>query len=199
MSQGPTKKRTVIQCYGCTAEFLSTRSDAKWCADCKRSNYSKLYVQYETMRTTPCVDCGRPSTRRCLRCRACANRQKNGRWVGEKNPSWKGGRHFSKRGYVEVLIAPHTRVLEHRYAWEQVHGPIPKNWLVHHLNGIKTDNRLENLVAMSRSQHHRNHHEPWEQRIRDLEAQLERCIDGASCDTRERLRVGSAFLQALFV
>ena len=36
----------------------------------------------------------------------------------------------------------------------------------------KDDNRIANLVAMSRSQHHKNHHEPWEQRIRELEEVL---------------------------
>ncbi len=37
-----------------------------------------------------------------------------------------------------------------RAVWTAWRGPIPKGWQVHHLNGITTDNRLENLIALSR-------------------------------------------------
>ena len=39
---------------------------------------------------------------------------------------------------------------EHRVIWQESHGPIPKDWLVHHLNGNKRDNRLENLACIPR-------------------------------------------------
>ena len=93
--------------------------------------------------------------------------------MGAGNPYWKGGRTRHAEGYIEVRIGG-KRVLEHRLVYEAEHGPIPKGQLVHHLNGIKDDNRPENLVAMDRSEHHKNHHEPWERRIRDLEEQLHR-------------------------
>jgi len=43
--------------------------------------------------------------------------------------------------------------LHHRYIWEKENGPIPQGWIIHHLNGIKSDNRLENLLAISRDKH----------------------------------------------
>ncbi len=43
--------------------------------------------------------------------------------------------------------------LEHRFVWETLHGKLPKGWVVHHINGIKTDNRPENLLGMPRGEH----------------------------------------------
>lgn len=55
-------------------------------------------------------------------------------------------------GYVQI-DANDGWVMEHRFVWEQTHGLIPRGWIVHHINGIKDDNRLENLIALSRNKH----------------------------------------------
>ena len=52
------------------------------------------------------------------------------------------------------LCTPKGRILEHLWVWEGANGNILPNHVIHHLNGIKADNRLENLVAVPRSQHH---------------------------------------------
>lgn len=49
------------------------------------------------------------------------------------------------------------RHLTHRLICEAAHGPIPDGWLVHHLNGNKTDNRPENLEATPDRDHARHH------------------------------------------
>jgi len=41
-------------------------------------------------------------------------------------------------------------VFEHRYMWEQANGKIPTGWVIRYINGIKDDNRLENLEAVPR-------------------------------------------------
>jgi hypothetical protein len=51
------------------------------------------------------------------------------------------------------------RVSQHRLLWEAWHGPIPKDYVVHHLNHVKDDNRIENLEAMSRRKHAEHHSE----------------------------------------
>lgn len=45
----------------------------------------------------------------------------------------------------------------HRYVWEKEVGTIPKGFHVHHLNGDKSDNRIENLALMNVTGHLRMH------------------------------------------
>lgn len=44
-------------------------------------------------------------------------------------------------------------ILKHRKIWIEKHGEIPKNKVIHHINGNKKDNRIENLECISRSEH----------------------------------------------
>lgn len=47
----------------------------------------------------------------------------------------------------------------HRYVYEQHHGAIPDGMHVHHINGDRADNRIENLELKLPSDHHKHH---WE-------------------------------------
>lgn len=62
-------------------------------------------------------------------------------------------------------------VLEHILIWEKSNNkPLPGGWIVHHLNGIKSDNRPENLLGMPRKDHNSQLQlNAMRKRIRDLE------------------------------
>jgi len=93
----------------------------------------------------------------------------------EKSCNWKGGRR-KQSGYIMIYNKnyPHKSkrkyIFEHRIIWEQYHNKkLSKNMVIHHLNGIKDDNRPKNLVAMKNGEHvHQT--EPYKKRIRELEA-----------------------------
>lgn len=97
---------------------------------------------------------------------------------GNKNPAWKGGTFINKDGYRMIRVGGHPRagqngyVFEHIIVWEKEHGRyLPKGYIIHHLNGIKTDNRPKNLIAMKRGEHI-HLAEPYKAKIRELEIEL---------------------------
>lgn len=78
---------------------------------------------------------------------------------GENNANWKGGKTKNRRGYVLLYKPEHPRasnryIFEHIVVAEQKIGrSIKGNEVVHHINGIKGDNRPENLEVLDKSDH----------------------------------------------
>ena len=61
-----------------------------------------------------------------------------------------------------------------REAWTAKHGPIPKGWIVHNMNGDMEDNRLENLACIPRKTGNISKVvAPYRERKRNLELQLQ--------------------------
>ncbi len=89
------------------------------------------------------------------------------RVIGSGHPCWKGGRKTTPYGYVFVYVGydhPSANyqgcIQEHRLVMEQHLGRrLKRSEVVHHINGIRNDNRIENLrLCASNSEHVRQHH-----------------------------------------
>jgi len=91
---------------------------------------------------------------RSLRCRRCATYVR----------SWKGGHATDRDGYVFVYRPEHPRANSHRYVKqsrlvleEKLGRYLLPDCEPHHINGIKGDDRPENLIEMTHGEHARLH------------------------------------------
>lgn len=94
---------------------------------------------------------------KCHRCR-----MGKGYFKGANNPMWNGGEKKLKSGYKLVFLEDNdpmhcmcsydgeNYVMEHRLVMARYLGrPLTKKETVHHKNGIRDDNRIENLELWS--------------------------------------------------
>lgn len=101
--------------------------------------------QEETLKSKlKCPSCSGPKTKYSLQCAKCARPPLVGR-----EPTWR--KH--KSGYIVGNGPNRTEIRQHRYIMEKYLGrPLESHENVHHKNGVRDDNRIENLELWSTSQ-----------------------------------------------
>jgi len=143
---------------------------------------------------TACVDCGKerwvelkkgnPKSKRCFLCATTDpvyRAQMSEVQIGEKGHNWRGGRIETPEGYIKVLLQSD----DFFYPMANTQGYVPEHRLVvartlkrclqsdeivHHFNGIRNDNRIENLALVTMKNHPSNTFtKQLQKRIRNLE------------------------------
>jgi hypothetical protein len=128
--------------------YNGNMSEVRKCSRCKKDfNPSSRHKTCPKCRTAikkkPCPECGQRETA-YHRCIICANKARIGsgsqRWVNPTN------------GYV-TFVVDGVKYQEHRYIMQQHLGRnLVPGENVHHINGVRDDNRLENLELWSTNQ-----------------------------------------------
>lgn len=142
--------KKVRICKGCGIEFYRRgHNQPKYhSAQCAHNHASEIHKI-----TLTCDRCGKTFARwRSQRvgkkhycsgeCRAAGRVYATGKY----HPQWKGGGRWSNpQGYIYFEVNG-VRKLEHRVIMEQHLGRCLETWeTVHHINGDRADNRIENL------------------------------------------------------
>lgn len=90
---------------------------------------------------------------------ACKGKWQSENIRGKLCPNYKGGRFKRSDGYIAVYVGDSTYRLEHTLIMENHIGRrITRNENVHHINGIRDDNRIENLQLLTIADHAKEHH-----------------------------------------
>jgi len=147
-------KLMIKKCKKCGKTIIA-KGNLNHCLDCRKRK---------------CIICGKEfcithlqvKTKCCSR--QCSAKAKS-KIKGKNHFNWKGGRFVDKDGYIQIYMPKHpfhnsrNYIKEHRFIIEQIIGRYLTNKeIVHHINGIVTDNRPENLYLFSNRNQHQLHH-----------------------------------------
>jgi len=88
-----------------------------------------------------------------------------GRPMGSRNANAKNRYVSAESGYVFLRRPGHPNADKRGYVREHIFvmsdhlgRPLAKNEVVHHINGVRDDNHLGNLIIMTRAAHTSEHH-----------------------------------------
>lgn len=120
------------------------------------------YPKWGRLPIKSCPICGKqfkPVRSKDVYCsKKCFHESITVRMSGKNHPMWKNGKSKSVQGYILVSQGKGVQKLEHRLVMEKHLGrKLLRTEHVHHINGDKTDNSIENLSVLSTSEHNRLH------------------------------------------
>jgi len=157
-SPKPPAKKEILTCTHCNAEFelLSSERRAREKNGRKIKYCSKKCegLAKRKRKSVNCKNCGNmfETTRNTFCSRECVAEYARKTGIRKKNGYWY------ENGYKVLYLEGDKSIKEHRKIMEEHLGRKLKPYeVVHHINGDRSDNRIENLEVMTRGEHSRLH------------------------------------------
>lgn len=153
------RSKTTVQYYLKTADVAAKRQRIAWPIEQMREWYEQDGMTFQQIADRLGQDARQVG--KCARRNGFRTRRV-GPAGGAAHPEWKGGRRLDRGGYVLVYCPDHPAahrkhkvVREHRLVMEQHIGRLLEpHEVVHHINGDKQDNRIENLQLFASNAEH---------------------------------------------
>lgn len=176
------------KCPNCNTEFISTKKSERggWKKFCSKKC---IYENQKRGKICTCKFCernfyvakchlerigrGKQGTFCSIECKS--------KWQSknlnlENNPNWSGGKFTRKDGYVAIRLEGGEYELEHRVVMAKHIGrTLEMGEHIHHRNGIKHDNRIENLELVGVGEHISKYHARQRQEDRWVECECLNC------------------------
>lgn len=150
--------------YNQRAYKILRNDPVKWAESLRKARERFARVGHKKV-PSECIVCGKKWLGVMRERKFCSQKCVSG---GIHNGRYQDGRYETKPGYVAILSPHHPNkiagnyVLEHRLVMEKkLKRFLRKDEVVHHINGIKNDNRIENLELTTLSEHSKNHWKEW--------------------------------------
>ena len=121
------------------------------CRTCEReykpsSGHLDCPICRNKIMSKPCPVCGEIMQARSKVCISCARLDQ----AGERNGNWRGGMTKHTKGYIMHNVEGRY-IMEHVLVMEECLGrKLVDGENIHHINGIRDDNRIENLELWTR-------------------------------------------------
>ena len=78
---------------------------------------------------------------------------------GERKHSLRAqsGKYANKKGYLEITFGDKGRLLLHQIVYAWFNGEVPYGKEIHHKDGNHLNNHIDNLVALTKEEHRKEH------------------------------------------
>lgn len=160
-------------CKICEKDFVPSKRGNK-SGTCSRACNARLRAKQQSESFVPkkCKQCGKDITIRQSKRVFCSETCQYAWWRGKNHYRWKGGISIHSEGYILVKRPEHPNadkrgwILQHRLIMEDhirvadpqspflENGYLKTSLVVHHRNGIKSDNVVSNLQVLSGQSEH---------------------------------------------